>query len=344
MPRVWRAVLPFALVLLELLQLQHAAPYGRKYDWEKGTRESRVRSEGRGAAGLRMYVVYAANREGSLGLKDVSTGRGSGAHRSLAAAGDVSREKYSDGNQVPLRGQRGIKSVATLLTDSEAVVLSGSQGIAAVELLSPEMKLAPSARRLLGGGRVGELGGDEDDGVAQQRGSSPIEVPWGAVAGKGGGRTMLSSARGGGDEEVGSREKVVVLVLVPEDKEASDIAAEWESSPQGIEAGISVRASGPDELTVEVGRNQRRGVVRWLSQQDASIWIEAPARHYVKNKYASVITQGGLAKAGSASHPIWERGLRGEGEIIGVADTGKCFVQLSHARSGPSRRGDKSER
>ena len=107
---------------------------------------------------------------------------------------------------------------------------------------------------------------------------------------------------------------------------------------------------GAQELWVQ-------GVAAWLAAQHDVIWIEPKARLSARNKYAAMIVQGGFergqrvclpcaysacpncSRTDTASTPIWNMGLKGQGEVIGVGDTGidvdSCFFWDSNGGSRP---------
>lgn len=66
-------------------------------------------------------------------------------------------------------------------------------------------------------------------------------------------------------------------------------------------------------------------LIYWLTQQPLVHWIERQAHFAPMNKWAHLVTQTG--KPGNPL--IWNKGLRGEGQVIAIADTGldydSCF-------------------
>lgn len=72
-----------------------------------------------------------------------------------------------------------------------------------------------------------------------------------------------------------------------------------------------------------VGRARR--LVEAIASVDSVLYVEQRIKHATRNKYASWLTQSGNKNERS----IWARGIRGEGEIIGCADSGldydHCF-------------------
>ena len=99
-----------------------------------------------------------------------------------------------------------------------------------------------------------------------------------------------------------------------------------------------------------------QAVGEWLSLESEVLWVEPKARIKVRNRYAAMTVQGGFRDGERpclpCSHtvhqcpscpqtgrtPIWELGLRGEGEIVGCGDTGidvdSCFFWDSAPAGG----------
>lgn len=72
-------------------------------------------------------------------------------------------------------------------------------------------------------------------------------------------------------------------------------------------------------------------VLKWLARQPMVYWLAPRMQHTWDNLAASAVTQGApaVARAGRAAdaaadglHPIWAAGLRGEGQVVGVGDSG----------------------
>ncbi|GBG77635.1 hypothetical protein CBR_g24081 [Chara braunii] len=65
----------------------------------------------------------------------------------------------------------------------------------------------------------------------------------------------------------------------------------------------------------------------WMSQQSAVVFVEEQARYKVFNEWAKGIMQGWNGTGAMVRTPIFDQGLRGEGEVIGLADTG---IDMQH--------------
>ena len=85
-------------------------------------------------------------------------------------------------------------------------------------------------------------------------------------------------------------------------------------------------------------------MAHWLSLQPQVVWVEERRRRSLRvvrasggggggtrrNAFAVPAVLGGRGKSGALGAPwLWTHGLRGQGEIVGVADTGvdydSCF-------------------
>ena len=88
-----------------------------------------------------------------------------------------------------------------------------------------------------------------------------------------------------------------------------------------------LRIASPRKLILRLHRQAASETLRFLVQQHETSWIEPRERFFLRNKWSQGIVQSGTA----FRTPIFDRGLRGEGQIIGIADTGidmnLCFFQ-----------------
>jgi hypothetical protein len=98
--------------------------------------------------------------------------------------------------------------------------------------------------------------------------------------------------------------------------------------------GVEVRAAGPYRAVVFAPAPHLRRAVAWLAARPAAHWVAPLARHALRNRQASSITQAGVAtpRGGAAStpsgdgdpalHPVWAAGVTGEGQVLGIGDSG----------------------
>jgi hypothetical protein len=81
------------------------------------------------------------------------------------------------------------------------------------------------------------------------------------------------------------------------------------------------------KLRIELDGTTADAVLTMLASQPWTHWIEPTARMSVRNFYAAALTQSdGAAPAGAAvaaaARPVWNAGLRGNGQLIGIGDSG----------------------
>ncbi|KAG2427548.1 hypothetical protein HXX76_012202 [Chlamydomonas incerta] len=123
------------------------------------------------------------------------------------------------------------------------------------------------------------------------------------------------------------------------------VAAEAATAGVGAAAGGSGSGSGADPCLPRLSgapprmRSPRLQVflcaedldagITWIAARDIVIWIQPQARTTVNNGVASWISQtGGVTSAqydnpaGAGLRPFWRAGLMGQGQIVGVSDTG----------------------
>lgn len=313
-----RLAIPVVMCLLELLQPE-AAPLGKMSSNDGLALNARLqhrsmnpvsnRQEGDSASntGPHLYVAYATSEEGWGALMASWSGPGR-------------RARSGDG-----------KASAILMKSSEAQQLAGKAGVGAVELLTPEMKLSHSALNAVAARRAasGEASGS---GEVSSRGASSMSAARKAAYGPD--AVHPTSSRNLKGMAAGGTERLVVLVAVG-DATASDLAAEWGSGLGVVGvcgAAGEVSARSPDEATViaEVPRGCTAEAVEWLAAQQLSTWVEVPGKFSVRNQHLSSVLQGGAQSLPAPTTPVHDKGIRGDKEIIGIADTGKCAA-LVHA-------------
>ncbi|KAJ1486558.1 hypothetical protein T484DRAFT_1789155 [Baffinella frigidus] len=88
---------------------------------------------------------------------------------------------------------------------------------------------------------------------------------------------------------------------------------------RGTEGGGAwVRAASPWRLVVGVGVEGAPALISKLAAHARVAWVERREAPVVRNKWAKGIVQSGVA----GDHVIFDKGLKGQGEIVGIADTG----------------------
>jgi hypothetical protein len=109
-------------------------------------------------------------------------------------------------------------------------------------------------------------------------------------------------------------------------------AADWAPLLRGhLGSGeAEVEAAGPSHATVFVPVPQLRRAVAWLAARPAAHWVAPLARHVLRNRQASCITQSGKPAPTPAPksaldpglHPLWAAGITGKNQVIGIGDSG----------------------
>jgi hypothetical protein len=119
---------------------------------------------------------------------------------------------------------------------------------------------------------------------------------------------------------------------------AEAAAADWAAplaalaTAGGAAAGCAPRAhaEGARALTVSACAHELESVLSWLAEQPQAHWLEPRRQMRLHNRVASSITQGIMRGepaddvTSMTMHPYWQPavGLRGEGQVVGVGDSG----------------------
>jgi hypothetical protein len=162
-------------------------------------------------------------------------------------------------------------------------------------------------------------------------------------------RTVPRAGGGGGGCAGGGKGRVLVGVrfatvhdrqLPPGAEFAPAAAAEadWAAALAGLatEGGAAAgcapcaHAEGARALTVSACAHELGAVVAWLAAQPQVHWLDPRRAMRLHNRVASAVTQGAVRGAAVddvatlAAHPFWQPpvGLRGEGQVVGVGDSG----------------------
>lgn len=93
----------------------------------------------------------------------------------------------------------------------------------------------------------------------------------------------------------------------------------------------------PHTPVVSVPVEHVNATVQWLTQQEAVHSVGLAAHYAPRNKQARWLVQSG--EPATRATPLWDRGLRGAGQLVGVSDTGfdlaNCLLnngELAHGR------------
>lgn len=165
--------------------------------------------------------------------------------------------------------------------------------------LQPHHRVDPGLYPLLMGGLGG--GGGEEAAV--------------------GGNATISGARRGLLSRQG---RVELSVIMARGSGGALAAEEWgrrlEAHGVALAGDVTVRAASEKKLIMSVDPDgeAEAELLAWVAQQPEALWVEQRERFALRNKWAKGVMQSGRA----ASTPLWDKGLKGEGQVIGIADTG----------------------
>jgi len=110
--------------------------------------------------------------------------------------------------------------------------------------------------------------------------------------------------------------------------EAEALISEWRKAfaLQGLTTAVELASSKKAIVQVEFGHELKK-VVAWLVQQPLVHWVQEQKEIRMRNMYAGPAMQSWNA----SSHEIWDRGITGTGQVVGIADTGidydNCFFR-----------------
>lgn len=152
---------------------------------------------------------------------------------------------------------------------------------------------------------------------AHEVGGSGIEG-WGAFQYLGvSGNNSHSNAR---RRLMGKGGGVELAVLMAKRAGAEETAKEWSDHLRWLgHEGVRVLAASPKKvIVIAEGDAGAADMIAWIAQHPHTLWVEKRPRFKLLNKWARGIMQGGNAR----KTPLWDRGLQGQGQILGIADTG----------------------
>jgi hypothetical protein len=100
---------------------------------------------------------------------------------------------------------------------------------------------------------------------------------------------------------------------------SSAAAGGTNASSNRKQQACSIHIASPSKVLLRVrDRVSVTGVIHFLSKQHATSWIQPRERFRLQNRWVTGVVQSGTL----TRTPLWDRGLRGEKQIIGTADTG----------------------
>ncbi|KAL0037541.1 hypothetical protein WJX77_001610 [Trebouxia sp. C0004] len=127
--------------------------------------------------------------------------------------------------------------------------------------------------------------------------------------------------------------------------------ADWQAPLAVVCSSLcSIAASGSGRVMVKAPLQYSQAVVEWLTAQPQVHWVSPRAQTKASNFFATGISQSGTAAtladasypAGASNdagtHPLWDAGLNGENQIVGMGDTGIDWLHCTFtdsAHTGP---------
>jgi hypothetical protein len=142
-----------------------------------------------------------------------------------------------------------------------------------------------------------------------------------------------SDARTGMTERSSKKSKFTIHVMLAHGgadwlSEAKALVAEWKEAfaQAGFTTAVHLASLQKAVVTVEYDHELKK-VVAWLIKQPLVHWVQEQKEIRMRNKYAGPAMQSWNA----STHAIWERGITGIGQVVGIADTGidydNCFFR-----------------
>ena len=118
----------------------------------------------------------------------------------------------------------------------------------------------------------------------------------------------------------------------------------------GLHAATNDRHDPLEDLMVltDVPESQVRKTKFKLSTFNEVKWIEPEMVHYTSNKFSRYVTQSYTEPGTSGKTSIWDKGLHGEGQVVGIGDSGldigSCFFNDPNNAYGPIAKGVTQEK
>ena len=220
---------------------------------------------------------------------------------------------------MPLHRTKGKSLPRELITRAEAPLSPPLQ-------VSPELRVendeedAQGTHRRNGKGGTGSMRRSPPTGQVRESdaGGSPSAREWSESEGAAAAATTADH-----DDHDDALEVLYVLVAADGKMSRGDIVTELRQ----ILPAEEVYPVGGEKVAVECSPERRGHVVGLLAEQPRVRWVERKPKWVLRNGYANKAIQS----TDGLSTGIWSKGLRGEGQIVGVADTGididSCFFR-----------------
>ncbi|EKX41119.1 hypothetical protein GUITHDRAFT_112852 [Guillardia theta CCMP2712] len=131
------------------------------------------------------------------------------------------------------------------------------------------------------------------------------------------------------DETENEGDQSVYVILAISDAEWSyqtvQLVSDWEQEMQDLNLGVTLKTVSKRKLLVKTKQENMKTVCQFLAHKPLVRWIEKKREVFLRNRYAVQALQS----EGANMTSIWNRGINGSSQIIGIADTGidydHCF-------------------
>ena len=216
-------------------------------------------------------------------------------------------------------------AMALTSTDLDAVLADA--GVTAAYLMPPDLKVDPALYAAIR--KLAKVGASEAPSSPNlfHRGYDVFMQTLGArvpPATSPANRSSPSRA----DHGTGSRTIKLVVILAYGRREgakdeARSLLQEWERvlRAEVLRGSVTVKLVSQTKGTIVLDGTDGpslKKVVSWLALQPRTHWVEEYHPPHALNKYGAKAVQSFNA----STHAIWDKGIKGDGQIVGVADTG----------------------
>eukprot|EP00761_Pharyngomonas_kirbyi_P011660 gb/GECH01011686.1/.p1 GENE.gb/GECH01011686.1/~~gb/GECH01011686.1/.p1 ORF type:complete len:855 (+),score=160.67 gb/GECH01011686.1/:1-2565(+) len=122
----------------------------------------------------------------------------------------------------------------------------------------------------------------------------------------------------------------LTAVLLGEEKDHVESVAHINNILAQLPGEASFKVNSRRRATIYIQPTIMKEALGVILNMENVVWIEYSFPHEIKNKYSRSIMQAGY-EASSQDTPIWDKGLKGEGQTVSILDTGldwdNCFFR-----------------
>jgi hypothetical protein len=114
------------------------------------------------------------------------------------------------------------------------------------------------------------------------------------------------------------------LFLPAQDFPANSPPVEWDRRVRRSQVpGLELVGTANHKSVLQCKSCDAEDALRWITEQPDVFWVEPrPEEHFrIKNAFSRGVSQGGSV----GLTPVWDAGIKGEGQVVGVSDTGIDF-------------------